>query len=196
MRAGSHVCRVTLTCLRVGVRSLPPGAIAVPEPTYQCLWRSGALAPLAHSSGVPVMEDVRMRIRRPSWLLLGMLICLSGCASTPTSVPDSPRPSGQIPTPQDAPAEPTFKPDVPPQVPPRFMQDAPPIPHGHGSQASNTGSREGFSQRRTAIGMAAEAGGAAGHARAVGNDMTGRPLARHCQPYVGRGVRPCGGHGR
>jgi hypothetical protein len=53
-----------------------------------------------------------MRITRASWLLLGMLLCLSGCGATPTSAPDSPRPAGQIPTPQDAPAEPTFKPDV------------------------------------------------------------------------------------
>jgi hypothetical protein len=56
-----------------------------------------------------------MRITRSCWLLLGVLICLSGCGSTPTSAPDSPRPPGQIPTPQDAPAEPTFKPDVPPR---------------------------------------------------------------------------------
>jgi hypothetical protein len=58
-----------------------------------------------------------MRIKRPYWLLLGMLLWLSGCGSTPMSPPDSQRPPGQIPTPQDAPAEPTFKPDVPPQVP-------------------------------------------------------------------------------
>jgi hypothetical protein len=69
-----------------------------------------------------------MRITRPSWLLLGMLICLSGCGATPTLPPDGQRPPGQIPTPQDAPAEPTFKPDVPPQMPPRFMRDDRPLP--------------------------------------------------------------------
>jgi hypothetical protein len=68
-----------------------------------------------------------MRITRPYWRLLAMLLCLSGCGATPTSAPDSPRPPGQIPTPQDAPAEPTFKPDVPPQVPPRFMRNDRPI---------------------------------------------------------------------
>jgi hypothetical protein len=69
-----------------------------------------------------------MRIKRPYWLLLGMLLWLSGCGSTPRSPPDSQRPPGQIPTPQDAPAEPTFKPDVPPQVPPRFTRDDRPLP--------------------------------------------------------------------
>jgi hypothetical protein len=69
-----------------------------------------------------------MRIERPYWLLLGMLLWLSGCGSTPMSPPDSQRPPGQIPTPQDAPAEPTFKPDVPPQVPPRFTRDDRPLP--------------------------------------------------------------------
>jgi hypothetical protein len=69
-----------------------------------------------------------MRLTRPYWLLLGMLICLSGCGATPPSAPDSPRPPGQIPTPQGAPAEPTFKPDVPPQVPPRFMRNDRPLP--------------------------------------------------------------------
>ena len=69
-----------------------------------------------------------MLIARPTWLLLGMLLWVSGYASTPTSAPDSPRPPGQIPTSQDAPAEPTFKPDVPPQVPPRFTRDDRPLP--------------------------------------------------------------------
>ena len=64
-----------------------------------------------------------MRIKRSSWLLLGMLICLSGCSPTPLPAPDTQRPPGPIPTPPDAPAEPTFKPDVPPHVPSRFMQD-------------------------------------------------------------------------
>jgi hypothetical protein len=68
-----------------------------------------------------------MRITRPYWLLLGVLFWLSGCGGTPTSAPDSPKPPGQIPTPQDAPAEPTFKPDVPPQVPPRVMRDDRPV---------------------------------------------------------------------
>lgn len=68
-----------------------------------------------------------MCLTRLYWLLLAVLICLSGCGSTPTSAPDSQRPAGQIPTPQDAPAEPTFKPDVPPQVPPRVMRDDRPL---------------------------------------------------------------------
>ena len=69
------------------------------------------------------MEDVPMLIKRPYWLLLGMLIGLSGCSPTRLPAPDTPHPTGPIPTPPDAPAEPTFKPDVPPHVPPRFMRD-------------------------------------------------------------------------
>jgi hypothetical protein len=69
------------------------------------------------------MEDVPMRIKRPYWLLLGMLICLSGCSPTRLPAPDTQRPPGPIPTPPDAPAEPTFKPDVPP----RFMRDDRPL---------------------------------------------------------------------
>lgn len=80
-----------------------------------------------------------MRIKRPSWLLLGMLICLSGCGSTPTSAPDSPPTPGQIPTPRDAPAEPTFKPDVPPGAPPRFIRDGRPIQPLARGKSSNTG---------------------------------------------------------
>jgi hypothetical protein len=56
-----------------------------------------------------------MRITRPYWLLLGILIGLSGCSPTHTSLPESQPPLGPIPTPQDAPAEPTFKPDVLPR---------------------------------------------------------------------------------
>jgi hypothetical protein len=41
MRARSHVCRVTLTCLLVGVGSLRLGAIAVPRPITP---RSAAIA--------------------------------------------------------------------------------------------------------------------------------------------------------
>jgi hypothetical protein len=74
------------------------------------------------------MEDVPMRITRPYWLLLGILICLSSCSSTRMPAPDTPRPPGPIPTPPDAPAEPTFKPDVPPHPPPRFLPDDRPLP--------------------------------------------------------------------
>ncbi len=72
-----------------------------------------------------------MRIKRPYWLLLGMLICLSGCSPTRLPAPDTQRPPGPIPTPPDAPAEPTFKPDVPP----RFMRDDRPF---HPLKAGNT----------------------------------------------------------
>jgi hypothetical protein len=68
-----------------------------------------------------------MHIKRPNWLLLGVLICLSGCSPTRLPAPDTPRPPGPIPTPPDAPAEPTFKPDVPPHVPPRFVRDDRPL---------------------------------------------------------------------
>jgi hypothetical protein len=64
-----------------------------------------------------------MHIKRPYWLLLGVLICLSGCSPTRLPAPDAQRPPGPIPTPPDAPAEPTFKPDVPP----RFMRDDRPL---------------------------------------------------------------------
>jgi hypothetical protein len=64
-----------------------------------------------------------MRIKPRYWLLLGILLCLSGCSTTPMSAPDSPRPPGPIPTPQDAPVEPTFT----PEVPPRFMYDDLPV---------------------------------------------------------------------
>jgi hypothetical protein len=64
-----------------------------------------------------------MRIPRRYGLLLGILIGLSGCSPTRLSTPDSLRPLGPIPTPQDAPAEPTFKPDVLP----RFMRDDRPL---------------------------------------------------------------------
>jgi predicted small lipoprotein YifL len=64
------------------------------------------------------------RHHRPRCLMIIMLlICLSGCGPTRLPPPDSQRPPGDIPTPQDAPAEPTFKPDVPP----RFMHDERPL---------------------------------------------------------------------
>jgi hypothetical protein len=69
-----------------------------------------------------------MRIKRSYWLLLGILICLSGCSPTRLPAPDTQRPPGPIPTPPDAPAEPTFKPDVPPHLPPRFLPDDRPLP--------------------------------------------------------------------
>ena len=69
-----------------------------------------------------------MRIKRPSWWLLGMLICLSGCSPARMPAPDTQRSPGPIPTPPDAPAEPTFKPDVPPRLPLRFLHDDRPIP--------------------------------------------------------------------
>ena len=73
------------------------------------------------------MEDVTMRITRPYWLLLWMLIGLSSCSQTRMPAPDAQRPPGPIPTPPDAPAEPTFKPDVPPHLPPRFVPDDRPL---------------------------------------------------------------------
>jgi hypothetical protein len=112
-----------------------------------------------------------MRITRASWLLLGVLICLSGCGPTRTPAPDSPRPPGQIPTPQDAPAEPTFKPDVPPAAPPRFRHDDRPLqPLSQGASSNAGGSpqthRDGFGQGWRAMGMVAkrvsEEGGACG----------------------------------
>ena len=57
-----------------------------------------------------------MCITRRYWLLLGILLGLSGCNPARAPVPDSPRPLGPIPTPPDAPAEPTFEPDVPPRL--------------------------------------------------------------------------------
>ena len=68
-----------------------------------------------------------MRIKRSYGLLLGILLCLSGCSPTRIPAPDTQRPSGPIPTPPDAPAEPTFKPDVPPHLPPRFLPDDRPL---------------------------------------------------------------------
>jgi hypothetical protein len=74
------------------------------------------------------MEDVTMCIKRPYWLLLGMLICLGGCSPTRMPAPDTQRPPGPIPTPSDAPAEPTFTPDVPPHLPSQFLPDDRPLP--------------------------------------------------------------------
>jgi hypothetical protein len=39
-----------------------------------------------------------MLIKRPYWLLLGVLVCLSGRSPTRLPAPDSQRPPGQIPT--------------------------------------------------------------------------------------------------
>jgi hypothetical protein len=81
-----------------------------------------------------------MRITRRYWLLLGILIGLSGCSPARTPAPDSPRPPGPILTPPDAPAEPTFKPDVPP----RLMRDIRPLSHSQAEARSNAG---GWRQR-------------------------------------------------